>query len=299
MSEKTNFSRKWCVGRFCIACVLALWSVPGRSTPAASLSFARELSEKKEHLAAALEYRRLTLLNEFPPAEIGAFYWMAAYEYGWVRRFEQANRMLGEVENVSPDLENEVALLRGELGMARRQFGEALFYWETLAESDRPEPFRRYAARKGASAALALGKVEQARQLLSRDPKPPSTAFQAISAYEKGRDKSPLVGGFLGLIPGLGYAYSGEYANGLRSLLMNALCIWGVFEFAEREQWAGVALVGFAELTFYSGSVYGGADAAVRFNERRRGRTQQAIEGGARFEPDLAALPLLKLRFEF
>ena len=35
--------------------------------------------------------------------------------------------------------------------------------------------------------------------------------------------KKPWLGGVLGLVPGLGYVYSGEYANAARSLILNGL----------------------------------------------------------------------------
>ena len=275
-------------------------AVPLFSSPSSpdTLSFARTLSEQHDHRAAALEYRRAAL-EKRSSLQQAACLWMAAYEYGHSRRWDQAEQCLVHVETVTPDLENEVYLLRGELSASRRRFREALFYWESLVESDRPPAFRRYAARKGASAALALKKWDRVSALLANDPAPPPHAQTALAEYEKGKDKNPLVGGLLGMVPGLGYAYSGEYGNGLRSLLLNALCIWGIVEFADREQWAGVALVGFAELTVYSGSVYGGVDAAVRYNERRLARAQNAVEGNARFEPVLSALPILKLSFDF
>ena len=34
------------------------------------------------------------------------------------------------------------------------------------------------------------------------------------------------LGGILGIIPGLGYAYSGEYSNAARSLILNSLFIF-------------------------------------------------------------------------
>lgn len=32
----------------------------------------------------------------------------------------------------------------------------------------------------------------------------------------------------MGLVPGLGYAYAGEYANAMRTLMLNNLLIWGI-----------------------------------------------------------------------
>ncbi len=234
------------------------------------------------------------------PAEKAALYWMAGHEYLRASRFEQAERMIGESEDATTDLETEVYFLRSELSSAQERYKEALFYLESLASTDAPEEVRKLAARRLACARMRLNNTDGAREALqdsSQDHR--KTGLAAIAAYEAGRDKSPTVGGLLGLIPGLGYAYSGEYANAMRSLIMNALCIWGIVEFAEDENWGGTAVVGFAGLTFYSGSIYGGADAAVRHNRRRLEACLRIINDNARFEPDTAKLPILALKYEF
>lgn len=262
------------------------------------LRLARELSETELHAEAAVEYRRLALAEE-TPAHRGAFYWMAGYEYWRAGRSAQADRMLTLAEDATPELDTEIRLLRGENERARFRLREAAFYWEGTALSARSTEARQFAARRLAALRLELGDIEGARAALALDPAPTDAARAALDEYAQGSDKSLIVGGLLGLVPGLGYAYSGEYASAVRSLLMNALCIWGIVEFAEREQWAGVAVVGFAGLTFYSGSVYGGVDAAYRYNQRRLKRATLAIEGRTRFEPAPELLPTLSLRFYF
>ena len=121
----------------------------------------------------------------------------------------------------------------------------------------------------------------------------------AVERYRAGRDKRPRLGGWLGLIPGLGYAYSGEYANAFRSLLLNSLFIYGMADSAQRENWGAFSAIAFFELTWYTGSIYGGIDAAHRFNRRRLEDAERAILGASRFEPITPHLPLLHFRFEF
>ncbi|MBN1558006.1 MAG: membrane protein insertion efficiency factor YidD [Lentisphaerae bacterium] len=119
----------------------------------------------------------------------------------------------------------------------------------------------------------------------------PATPLSEIMETAPPARRSPRLGGILGLVPGLGYAYSGEYANALRSLLLNGIFIWGMVETAGEEQWGGFAVISFFELTWYSGSIYGGIDAAHRFNARQR---------GAQAGPDGAGLaPLLALELAF
>jgi hypothetical protein len=269
-----------------------------RASPDGSLSLACDLSRSGDHTQAAVEFRRLALGTE-KAAEQGAYYWMAGYEYWKADRTEQAERMLGLAEDAAPDREVEVFWLRAENSLKRNRLNEAGFYYESLVTEGRPEKVRNRAAKKLAAARLKSRDFEGARKALSSLPEGGDRGLAAVGLYEKGRDKSPMIGGLLGLVPGMGYAYSGEYANAGRSLFLNALCIWGIVSFAEDETWGGVAVVGFAEMTFYTGSVYGGVDAAARYNRSRFEKTAGAIGARGAFEPDFSALPVLNLNFEF
>jgi len=267
--------------------------------PASGWDFAADLVKSGEYPQAALEFRRLAMDYEGAD-EQGPFSWLAGYAYWKSGRYWQAERMLNLTEEVAPALETEIYLLRAENSRKWRRLDEAAFYLESLTDESREEPVRRLATLRLAAVRIEAGNLDEARAVLGTSPfGPDAAAVTAIDTYARGRDKSLVVGGLLGLVPGLGYAYSGEYANALRSLILNALCIWGVVEFAEREQWGGVAVVGFAGVTFYSGSIYGGADSAARHNRRRLEACTRAIERDARFEPDFGALPLLDLKFRF
>ena len=55
----------------------------------------------------------------------------------------------------------------------------------------------------------------------------------------------------------------------------------------------------FAEFTWYSGSIYGGIDAAHRHNQRRLDDAVAEIRGERRLQPDFSAVPIVALKFEF
>lgn len=287
---------RW-MNRAALVALLALGAAAG-AAPDATLTLARELAESGDHAQAAVEFRRLALETE-AAADRGAYYWMAGYEYWKADRTEQADKMLGLSEDVAPDREPEVYWLRAENSLKRNRPKEAGFYFESLTAPGRPEKIRLPATKKLAAVRLRERDYEGARKALAGLPAGGGRGLAAVDLYEKGRDKSPMVGGLLGLVPGMGYAYSGEYANATRSLFLNALCIWGIVSFAEDETWGGVAVVGFAEFTFYSGSIYGGVDAAARYNQQRLQAATRTMQGNGDFQPDFSALPVLSLRFEF
>ena len=101
----------------------------------------------------------------------------------------------------------------------------------------------------------------------------------------------------MGIIPGLGYVYSGEYGNAVRSLILNALFIYGMVDTAQEDQWGGFGIITFFELTWYTGSIYGGFDAAHRYNQERLLSVAEEIDGDLNLRPDFAKFPVIRLRY--
>lgn len=257
---------------------------------------ARELAGEGDAAGAAVEYRRLALEAEVP-AERGAWFWMAGHAYWQAGEAVLAERMLDRAEDAAPELSASSVLLRGETALIRRDVDAAAFYFESAAQATgEAQPF---ALRRLAATRLQQGQVEAARSILTQASPPQGAGVAAVEAYAQGRDRSPRWGGWLGTVPGLGYAYAGEYANALRSLILNGIFIWGMVSTAEEEQWGGFAALTFFELTWYSGSIYGGVDASHRYNRKRLARALEAISAGAVMTPDYEALPALRLKYAF
>ena len=189
----------------------------------------------------------------------------------------------------------ETSKLAGDAG----DHDVASFHWRSALDASPGPDEKTWSARRLSGALVRDGDPEAAAEALALSSRDEAEALEAIRRYREGRDRRPLVGGLLGLIPGLGYTYSGEYANAGRSLILNALFIWAMAYSAQEDQWGAFAVAGFFEVTWYSGSIYGGVDAAHRFNERRREDCARAIERGATAEPDYPTLPLMKLRVKF
>ncbi|MBU0677634.1 MAG: hypothetical protein KJ626_05925 [Verrucomicrobia bacterium] len=279
-----------------MAGLVAALTVPAEEP--VGLRVARELHREGDHKSAAIEFRRLAL--ESGGADAGGYYWAAAHEYRLGRQHDIIGKMLDRVEDANPSLSNQAMLLRGENALDTRQFSDAAFYFESLfADKGADREYRDYAGLRLAGLHLRNEDPAKAREVLSAVQDADYKQLGAVSVYQAGRDKSPTVGGFLGLIPGLGYAYSGEYANGLRSLILNGLFIWGMVETANDEQWGAFAAIIFFEITWYTGSIYGGIDSAHRYNRDRLQEAEKAIMGEASFEPDYSVIPSVTLQFSF
>jgi len=286
-----------------LAAVLLCFALSARSGSAGdphalTRQLARQLVEDGSFGAAAVEYRRLALSAEQPDHR-AAYYWAAAYAYWRNGEPERTAAMLDRAEQDSTRVSAESLLLRAESSLAARKPDAATFYLRTLLAGPTPGLSTGFLRRRMAHATLrSTRSAAQAIEWLDAAPGLRDRAVASLRSYASGRDKSPRLGGLLGIVPGLGYAYSGEFANALRSFILNGLFLFAMVDTAENDQWGAFAALSFFELTWYSGSIYGGADAAHRYNRRRLDRCLEAVDEGAGFHPDLGALPLLTLRFE-
>ena len=260
---------------------------------------ALDLAAEGQRAAAAVEFRRLALAADSTENTAG-WYWLAAYEYAQGGRPELSNRMLDRGENAAPlALAVPVAWLRAENAMDEKDWAAAAFHFDSLRLKADTDDLRNFAARGAAAARLRDRDIAGAKQALDSAPGDPGSAQVAIDRYAARRDKRPWLGGVLGLVPGLGYAYSGEYANAARSLILNSLFLWGMVETATDDQWGLFAVLTFAEFTWYSGSIYGGIDAAHRHNQRRLDVAVDGIRGEQHLRPDLVRVPIVSLQWAF
>jgi tetratricopeptide (TPR) repeat protein len=277
--------------------------------PSPTQALAYELALEGNHAAAAIEYRRLAL-SEIQPERRAGYYWAAAYEYGQAKKFDLASRMLDHFDENSQNLTAPALLLRGETAMRSGRTEEAEFYYQSVlnttsnsaTESSPPDLLlksRMVAGRRLAQTLVARGNIQQAKEILTADPTDTSAVIKALDRYAQRHDKKPWIGGLLGMIPGLGYAYSDEYANGLRSLILNGLFIYAMVDTGQDEEWGAFAAIAFFEVTWYTGSIYGGIDAAHRYNKDRQDECLQAIDQVSGFSADLRQIPIVSLRFNF
>lgn len=264
---------------------------------AVSLRLARELTDEADHAGAAIEYRRLALADDAPARRAG-WHWAAAWSHLRAEETERAERALDEAERLPGVDAGAQLLLRARIAEARGQRAEAAYFWESAAETGDAEA-RRHAARRLSALRVIQHDAEGARAALALSPEPEEPARAELERWALASRRSPALGGWLGLLPGMGYAYSGEYANATRSVILNALFIWIMARTAQDESWGAFALASFFEITWYSGSIYGGVDAAHRHNRRLDEQARDRILGDTDAQPDEIAFPAIRLNYRF
>jgi tetratricopeptide (TPR) repeat protein len=80
------------------------------------------------------------------------------------------------------------------------------------------------------------------------------------------RDKSPVLGGLLSIVPGLGHFYAGRPADGFRSLLFNStFAALTVYAFYEHQYVLGGVLAA-VEGVLYASNIYGAVNAVQQEN---------------------------------
>ncbi len=265
--------------------------------PASRLTLASDLLETGDFARSALEYRRLAADLEPGDSQLPDLYLAAADAYRREESWERLGKMLDKAEDDGAGGSAPLLFLRIQQAEGTRDWFSAGDYAVELAEAAKDdERLVRYARRTAAADFLRANAVDDAKTALEGDP----DRAAAIDHYLAGHDKSPTLGGFLGIVPGLGYAYSGEYGNALRSLFLNGLFGWAMFATAEDDQWALFSVATFFELTWYTGSIYGGIDAAHRHNRERLDSAVREIRGDdAPHIGHRLALPLLKVDLAF
>ena len=248
------------------------------ATPADTrLSLAASLGEAGDYARSALEYRRLAADLEPGDPSLPGLYLAAADAYRHEGSWERLGKMLDKAEDVGAGGSAPLLLLRVAEAEGLRDWLSAADYADELADaSGKDERLTSWARGAAASDYLRLRKGVEALGAVAGD----HDRAAAIDRYVNGRDKSPTVGGLLGIVPGLGYAYSGEWGNMFRSIFLNGIFGWAMFECADREQWGLFAVTTFFELTWYSGSIYGGIDAAHRYNRDRIDDAARELRGG-------------------
>lgn len=277
-------------------CILVIASIAAGDNTT-DFQLGRDLLAEYSFDLAAVEFRRYAMEADKPEEQSMARL-HAAYAYIQAKNPDEAKKMLSEAEAVA-GTSPEAALLHAELAAQQGDPQTALYFLDLVPESGTEQSIQTFKNRRRTEMLLRSGEVNAAREQLASFSATEAGAIAAVDKYRAGPRKNPKIGGWLGLFPGAGYWYSGETANGFRSLLLNSIFMYGMYSTAQDDQWGAFGVITFFEITWYTGSIYGGVDAAHRYN---RQQLETCIDrlNVPRFRPDNeVTIPLFQLRVEF
>ncbi len=108
----------------------------------------------------------------------------------------------------------------------------------------------------------------------------PSQIFELAKSSEKIKFKNPVVAAtFSAIIPGTGKVYTGDYADGLVSLLFVASNAWQSYKGFEKNGLNSISgwIFGGVTLGFYIGNIYGSAKSAKKHNKLKKDAVKNQV----------------------
>jgi hypothetical protein len=89
---------------------------------------------------------------------------------------------------------------------------------------------------------------------------------QALESNRPVPRKSPVLGGTLAVVPGLGYAYAEHFGTALAALAVNGLLWWATLDAFDDGHEAAGATYSVLAVGFYLGNIVGAVQSVDRYN---------------------------------
>jgi tetratricopeptide (TPR) repeat protein len=241
-------------------------------------TFAGSLMEEEDYYRAITEYKRF--LSYFPDDErvpLCRFNIALAYQHGG--KTDLAVEHLQQIRDEYA--ETEIA--------ERASYEIGTSYFQKGRHEDAAEAFSEFLKNYPESNRLDQGRVllgwsllhrwelkEAVRTFFEVSEKSSQYPFaQAIAEEIEGgialQKKSPVLAGTLSaIIPGTGQIYTGRNNEGVTSFILNGTFIWAIAELFSHSNEAAGLLLGFFEVGWYSGGIFGAVNDAHKFNRKAR-----------------------------
>jgi len=141
-----------------------------------------------------------------------------------------------------------------------RAYASYLLAWTDLSQGDSESAARAFARLSGgAEKAPALSGIDM-KELADAAAKAKSLAH-----------KSPTAAAVLSAcLPGAGHFYCGRYRDGCAAFALNAVFVGASIEAYHKQVYVAGGIASSVALIFYSGTIYGAANAAHKFNRSER-----------------------------
>lgn len=274
--------------------VLAVLLQPGASRASRivldsekQMAFARHYVEREEYDRAAQELERLTYFFPDDPRVPEARF-MTGWCYVKQRRFERARKILWEVHESyrRRPVGARALYLIGESYRLQGVGAEAAYYFDRVLAEYPESPAAEEARYRLGWVRMEAGQWREASRTFARvgEESPLREMAQDLSdmALEGPAipRKSPAAAGVMaGVLPGLGHAYCGRYQDAAVSFLINGAFAWAAVEAFDSDQDVLGGILGFLELSFYTGNIYSAVNTAHRYNDEAHKGFLESLPG--------------------
>jgi tetratricopeptide (TPR) repeat protein len=238
--------------------------------------FANMLEMKGDYERAITEYYRLIFyFPKSPYSKLSAKSILNCY-YKTEQYLSAVRWGMEILEKGLAEDEYEVNLLIGASFLKLENIPRAREYFDVVISGSKNNDLKdKSILLKGFSFAIEdrWDEAEKIFTQVSLDSRFYSNAKRSIEICQRAKripKKNPYVAGFLGIIPGLGYLYSGYKQTAVASFIVNGLLMWGTIKaFKQGNEGLGIMLA-FITGGFYSGNIYGSIVTAKRANEEAK-----------------------------
>jgi tetratricopeptide (TPR) repeat protein len=264
---------------FTLILVIGLWVPAGgaevRITADTQFNFAQRCLKTQAYDCARDEFRRFAYLfpedDRVPEAllQMGRAQLLAGKPADAARSFEN---LIRRFEN-SPEAV-QAAFLQVEAWVRQDAPGQALLVLDSLIRSRPDRAIQDRARFRAAWIHIDSGNWPAARAAVNaispenRARYRTDTLLADLAATDHIPTKSPTLAGGLSILPGLGQLYCQRYEDALIAFLVNGGLIWASVEAFNHDLYALGSVIGFVELGFYAGNIYGAVGDAHKFNRR-------------------------------
>ena len=248
----------------------------GGATDADALyAFAAHSYEQGEYMTAVVEFQKLLFFYPDDPRSSEA-----AFKIGMAHFHE--NRFSAAIEAFNGVIEKypasgfatEAGFMRSRCHVKVNDTKMALSRLENMARSATETDVRDRAFYRIGRLQLKNGKISSARSAFAAVT-PENRAHYRIekilAQLDRPRElarKNPLLAGLYSIFPGGGYVYTGRYRDALIAFVINTGMAVAAWESFDNDLPAIGGMISAVGLGFYSGSIYGGINAAHKYNQR-------------------------------
>ncbi|MBN2159710.1 MAG: hypothetical protein JW807_09965 [Spirochaetes bacterium] len=247
------------------------------------LRFTRYLADRKEYYRALVELKRI---RSYYPLALGPLAYNVSRDYFLFEGMRYAEVAGAGAGDADPLMRSAGLLFRCDAVAALSEFDRL----DALTSVWKPgaDPFLdRILMKRRLFSLLMARRYEDASELCGGAygcAEYRETIEFARSSFSS--EKKPYAAALLGILPGMGYVYSGETATGIFALILISVDVLVTcFAFRSRNDIIGY-FTGIVGGMFYAGSIAGGYFASKRFNTKLEGRVREALSGEMRFGAD-------------
>ena len=252
------------------------------------LGFARHLASKEEFYRAYIELQRCrSYYPDYLTAE--TFHVSEIYLLYRGKRYDEILEKTAVTDDKKIDIPG--AVFKADVYLNRSDFEKAASLIETAVNLNGREEKYSYLQKRLFLSYLFLNNIDRAKKLIEENKAEGAdiAGFDdaiGYTGYYFNSKKSPYTAMTLGMIPGLGYVYSGQKETGIAAfIVVSVFSALAYYSFKTDNKPMGI-FFGAAGTFFYAGNILGGYMASKKYNKNALENLKDYLFNSMKFGQD-------------